>query len=278
MHRSAVVLMMVLLALPTLTGCNKVKARADLKQGNEYYAKEQYRAALKQFQQGLERDPGATFAWRSVGLTALALYRPGDAGAENAQFANTATSAFEKYLADYPEDDKIREYLLTTYVNAKQYDKALVYLDQQARANPADPQVQSYKVKILIQAGRLDEAMRLAQRQTGPGKADSLAAIGMESWNKAYNDPALNAEARGQVVENGLTAIKSALDAKPEFFEAMVYYGLLLREKAKLETDAIKRQEYIDTAIEWQKKAQELRKKDMARQAEEAKQKAKTES
>src|SRR5689334_17370867 len=124
MRRTLMTLALLLLAVPLLTGCRKIQARSELKQGNSLYQSESYRAALKQFQRGLELDPDATFAWRSVGLTALALYRPGDESQENRQFAETATDAFEKYLKDYPEDQKVQDYLMSTYVNAKMYDKA----------------------------------------------------------------------------------------------------------------------------------------------------------
>lgn len=280
MQRSAVIPMMLLLTL-ALTGCERVRARAELKQGNELYAKEQYRAALRQFQKGLEMDPDATFAWRSVGLTALALYQPGNTTPENVGFAKTAIDAFEKYLETNPEAEnreKVQEYLLTTYVNAKQYDEALAYIEQQQRTRPTDPQLQSYRVKILVQANRLDEAMRLAQQQTGEGKAESLYSVGVASWDKAYNDPALNVEARAKVVDTGLAAMKTAIDTKPDYFEAMAYYNLLFREKAKLETDAMKRQEYMTQANDWAKKAVELRKRSLEREAEEAKKQAHTES
>jgi hypothetical protein len=53
----------------------------------------------------------------------------------------------------------------------------------------------------------------------------------------------------------------------------MVYYNLMLREKAKLETDAVKRAEYLAQADEWRDKASALGKKlNEAKKAAEAKQ------
>src|SRR5262245_5355883 len=115
MHRSTPILLaLLLLTAPLLTGCNKVQARVEMKKGNNLYQNENYREALDQFQKGLELDPGATFAWRSVGLTALALFKPGDESPQNKQYADTAIEAFQKYLEDYPDDEKVRQYLLTT--------------------------------------------------------------------------------------------------------------------------------------------------------------------
>lgn len=271
MKRPLVVPVMLLLLLPAL-GCNKFKARAELKHGNALYANEQFKGALAQFQKGLELDPEATFAWRSVGLSALALYKPGDTSPANVKYATTATDAFEKYLQDFPDDEKVREYLLSTYVNAKMYDKAMAYLEEQQRTHPNDPQYVNAQVRLLIESGQLPKAEQLAQNYTGKGRHELLYTIGVSAWNKAYNDPELNFEQRTEMVDTGLAALDKALQAKSDYFEAMVYYNLLYREKAKLETDATKRMEYIAQADQWKEKATVLGKKLQAeRKAAEAK-------
>ncbi len=57
--------------------------------------------------------------------------------------------------------------------------------------------------------------------------------------------------ARGKVVDTGLQAAQKAVTLKPDYFEAMAYYNLLFREKAKLELDPVKAQEWIAKAEEW---------------------------
>jgi tetratricopeptide (TPR) repeat protein len=259
MHRSKVVLAVALLALPLLAGCNKLQARAAFKEGNALYQQEQYRQALRQFQKGLELDPDATFAWRSVGLTALALFRPGDESPENQRYAELAIEAFENYLEDYPDNAKVREYLLTIYVQGKRFDDALAYLDR--NGDPTDPAVARAKVNILTQAQRYEEAWRVAQRAAATEQPQMLYTIGVATWDQAYRNPALNFEQRNKVVDVGLAALKRALAIKPDYFEAMAYYNLLFREKAKLETDGARRLEYLAQADHWMKKAIELRNK-----------------
>jgi tetratricopeptide (TPR) repeat protein len=273
MHRPTTYLLALLLLTPALTGCNKVRARVELKKANALYQQESYSKALPQFQRGIELDPGATFAWRSVGLTALALYRPGDADKQNREYERVAIDAFEKYLADYPDDSRIHEYLLTMYVNSKQYDKALAYIDQQMQATPEKAgELEGMKVNILTQSGRLEQAAQLAQRVPRERRPEILYTVGVSAWDKSFHDPSLDPVTRGKLVDLGLASIKQALDIRPEYFEAMVYYNLLFREKAKLVTDPFQRQTYIDQATEWQQKAVELRKKTQAaQQAEQAK-------
>jgi len=265
MHKTLILPALVLLALPALTGCDKVAARVELKKGNELYKNEQYSEALKQFQLGIKRDPDATFAWRSVGLTALALYRPGDESVKNVQYGKTATEAFEKYLADYPKDQKVRDYLLSTYVNSKRYNDALAYLDRRAQESPQEiPAVQQMKLNILTQAGRLDDAWNLVKQHPEAAKPETYYSLGVAAWDKSYHDSSLDQAARTQLIDNGLDALDKALKLKPEYFEAMVYTNLLYREKAKMQTDANLRTEYTAKADEWQQKALALRKKTMA--------------
>lgn len=252
----------LLVALPAV-GCGKVQARAELKKGNSYYQQEQYSKALSYYQQGLELDPGATFAWRSLGLSALALYRPGDESPKNKEYAETAIDAFEKYLADFPDDEKVEEYLMSTYVNAKQYQDALAFIDQKIAERPEETgKFNRYKVNILIQAGQLNQAYQMAQQLQGEERAVALYSIGQSIWDKSFRDPGtMSFEARSAMIDRGLDALKQSLALKKDYIDAMIYYGLLLREKAKVETDGAKRLEYQQTASEWQKRAIELRKK-----------------
>ncbi|HXO18425.1 MAG TPA: tetratricopeptide repeat protein [Thermoanaerobaculia bacterium] len=251
-----------LLVVPTLAGCGKLQARVELKKGNELYHNEAYTQALKQFQRGLQLDPDATFAWRSVGLTALALYRPGDETPKNIGYGKTATEAFEKYLADYPDDKKLREYLLSTYVNSKRYDDALAYLDKRLQEAPEEAgDIQKLKVNILTQQGRLDDAWRLVQQTPGGAKAEALYSIGVAAWGKSYNDATIDMPTRQRYVDLGLQALDQALKLKPDYFEAMVYTNLLYREKAKMESDANLKADFTAKANDWQQKALALRKK-----------------
>jgi tetratricopeptide (TPR) repeat protein len=268
MQRTLILPVAALLLLPAM-GCGKVQARAELKKGNSYYQQEQYSKALDYYQKGLELDPDATFAWRSLGLSALALYRPGDESPKNMEYANTAIDAFEKYLADHPNDAKIPEYLMSTYVNAKKFDEALAFIDRRIQEKPEEAaNLQRAKITILTQAGRLDQAFQLVQQLQGEERAQALYSIGVSAWDKVFHDPGtLDYESRGRLVDMGMDAIKKALDIKPDYFEAMVYYGLLYRQKAALETDPAKRLEDEQIAADWQQKAIALRKKTQPAQA-----------
>jgi tetratricopeptide (TPR) repeat protein len=265
MQRILILPVSALLVL-SATGCSKVQARADLKKGNSYYTQEQYAKALDYYQRGLKLDPDATFAWRSLGFSALALSRPGDEDAKNKEYGDTAIKAFQKYLAENPEDSKVEDYLMATYVNAGHYDEALRYIDKKAQENPQDaPKWKQARLNILLKADRLDDALALAPQLPPPDRATALYSIGVALWKKVYQDKGqIPMEQRSAMIDKGINAERAALDIKADYSDAMFYYGLLFRERAKIEIDGAKRLEDEKLANEWATKGAELMKKKAA--------------
>ena len=250
-------LLALVLVLLVLAGCHKFQARLEFKAGNGLYRSERYRDALTQFQKGLALDPGATFAWRSVGLTAMALYRPGIEGEENEHLADVAIDAFEKYERAYPNDPRIEEYLITVLINAERYEEALARLERKARAG--DPTAGAAIVNVMVKAGRLPAAFERAHRLGASPDPQLLYTIGVAAWASSYSDATLNLARRSAVVELGLNAIREALDLKPDYFEAMAYYNLLFREKAKVTIDPLEQQKCLALADDWMHQAIALR-------------------
>ncbi len=269
MQRILILPVAALLILPA-AGCGKIEARAELKRGNSFYQQEQYSKAMESYKRGLHLDPDASFAWRSLGLSALALYRPGEAEKKNQEYADTAINAFQKFLAENPEDTKIEDYLMATYVNAGKYDEALKYIDQRDQRKPEDaPKFQQARFNILAKAGRLDDALQQANQLAPADKPAALYSIGTAAWQKVYQDKGtLNADAKNKLIDMGLGVEKQAMDLKPDYSDAMFYYGLLFREKSKLETDGAKRLEDEKAANEWATKGNDLRKKQAAQAAQ----------
>lgn len=269
MQRILILPVAALLILPA-AGCGKIEARAELKRGNSFYQQEQYSKAMESYKRGLHLDPDASFAWRSLGLSALALYRPGEAEKRNQEYADTAIDAFQKFLAENPDDTKIEDYLMATYVNAGKYDEALQYIEQRNQKKPEDaPKFTQAKFNILAKAGRLDDALQQANQLAPADKPAALYSIGTSAWQKVYQDKGtLNAEAKSKLIDMGLSVEKQAMDLKPDYSDAMFYYGLLFREKSKLETDGAKRLEDEKAANEWATKGNDLRKKQAAQAAQ----------
>jgi tetratricopeptide (TPR) repeat protein len=257
------------LLLPFVGGCSKVQARAKFKEGNAFYKEEKFRAALESFQKGMELDPTARQVWRSVGLSALAVYRPGEPGEENARMADTAIAAFEKYLQANPNDAKVREYLLTTLINANKVDQALAALREEERKNPSNPDTRQAIVSLLIKNERFDEAMAEARKPVGARPSPvALYTVGVAHWQRAYqankNPFLMDMPSRERAIAQGLEALEQAYKLAPDDVGTLAYINLLYREKAVIEPDPVKAQEWVAIADEWRNKAMELNKRKAA--------------
>jgi tetratricopeptide (TPR) repeat protein len=83
-------------------------------------------------------------------------------------------------------------------------------------------------------------------------------------WNAAYRDADLTEKQKDEYADLGLAAIEKALTIKPDYWEAVIYKGLLYRVKATLTRDPKKRGELIEQATKLQKLALDLRKEQQA--------------
>lgn len=259
MRRIAATAVLVTLTVG-LGGCDKFAAREHFHRANNYYSDESFQAALHDYQQGLKKDPSATQVWRSVGFSALALYRPGDESQQNKEYAETAIDAFRKYLASYPEDLKVREYLESILMASGRANEAIDMLQEDADKHPGELKYQTGVISAMAEAGLLERAMTRAQSMGSKDPA-LYHAIGVTAWSKSYRNPPADVEKHRQIIELGIKALERALELqgnKPSM-ETLSYINLLWREKVKVEIDPFKQQEYIKIADDYRNRAIELR-------------------
>ena len=79
-------------------------------------------------------------------------------------------------------------------------------------------------------------------------------------WEKAYKDQRLLPAEKYKYVMDGIAATDRALALKPDYMEALTYKNLLLRMRAKLETDPVQKQQLIAEADALRTRAIELNK------------------
>ena len=254
-------ILLILVAGVLLSGCDKLQARMELNKGNSYYKNEKYQDALIQFQKGLALDPSLKFAWRSVALAAMTLYRPGIDTPQNNQYFSTAIDAFKKYLAAFPQDSKAQDFMISTYMNANKYDEVLNYLKGEVRNHPGDLKANKLVVTIFLRTQRIQEAYDWIVAHIPNADAEPYYLVSVYCWDKAYRDATITPQQRAQFIDLGLTAAEKALQMQPDYFDAMIYTNLLYREKAKLQTTDAAKQQYFDKAEEWRTKALALREK-----------------
>ena len=252
-----------LLAVTALSGCNKIKSKQEIKRGNEFLKASQYQTALAAYEEALRLDPGETKLNKHIGIAYMGMYQPGSKHPKDLEFAQKAIDHLKLYVAAYPDDKKALEYLVSMYLNTDRYDDAIAfYQNDLLKRDPKDSKAMQSLAMLYFKKGDFDNGVlwlkkRLEIEGTNP---EVYYLIGVQAWDRSYNYPDVDLELRSRIVEEGLQALNKAVELKPDYFEAISYINLLYREKAKMETDPVKKQEYTDTANQYLQQALDMRK------------------
>jgi tetratricopeptide (TPR) repeat protein len=140
-------------------------------------------------------------------------------------------------------------------------DKAIEAYQRPVSMNPQDPVAYRHVAAVLNRYGRFDETIEWLQmaKEARTTDAEGYYLIATHYWDKVYRDPDLTAEQRREFTALGIDELDAALEINPEYVDAMVYKGLLLREQAKLEPNAATRAELEAQANELRDKAMALK-------------------
>lgn len=139
-------------------------------------------------------------------------------------------------------------------------------LKRQLAADPSDAQACQglaglYNTPVWKGQTRFDDTIATLERCAAQSPADPTGYYVLATflWDKAYRDQALSGPQRLNYAERGLGHIEKALSLKKDFYEAVVYKGLLLRVKAMAVSDTALRDQLMVDALALQKRAAALR-------------------
>lgn len=253
----------LLFAAVALSGCNKIKSKQEIKRGNDFLKAAQYQSALAAYEEALRLDPGENRLHKHIGLAYMGMYQPGSKHAKDLEFAQKAIDHLKEYAAAYPDDKKAREYLVSMYLNTERYDDAInFYENELLKKDPRDSKAMQSLAMLYFKKGDFDNGVKWLKARKGieGDNPEVYYLIGVQAWDRSYNFPDLDPVLRAKIIDEGMEALNKALEMKPDYFEAVSYINLLYREKAKMETDPAKKQEYTDTANKYLQQALEMRK------------------
>src|SRR6185295_13395246 len=130
------------------------------------------------------------------------------------------------------------------------------------KAKPTDPAVYLNLAQYYNRQGQFDKTMEALEERAGkePNNPEAFYTIAVYYWEKAYRDFKLTEKDKKAFVDKGEAAIEKALKLKPDYIEAIVYKGLLLRLQANLEKDPGKQQQLLKEATALSEKANAMRK------------------
>jgi tetratricopeptide (TPR) repeat protein len=261
-QRSVAILSLAMVLLGA-GACDKIKAKQAIKKGNEFFKAQKYETALASYQEAQRLDPDEVKIKKNIGLAYMGLYQPGSKHAKDIEYAGKAIENLKTYVQHYPDDRKAQEFLVSMYLATDSYDDAIAFYQLMLKTNPKDSKAIGSIASMYFKKGDFDKGMEWQKKmaELEGNNPDPYVMIGVQAWDRSYHYPDLDPATRTHIVDEGMNALQKALELKPDSFEAVTYVNLLWREKAKMETDPKKAQEYTDNANKFLAQALELRKK-----------------
>ena len=173
----------------------------------------------------------------------------------------------EQLVKDDPNDVRNLYAMANLFEKFGHVDEAEAAYVKAAELNPNDAKACSalanfYNKPLWDWKARFDEAVTTLERcaslaPTDPGGWQKVSAF---YWDKAYRDPLLDDTKKDEYAEKGLEAVNKALAIKADYFEAVIYKGLLYRVKAAVARNPAERMRYLNDAQDFQKQGLELKK------------------
>jgi tetratricopeptide (TPR) repeat protein len=245
-------------------GCsvfNKLKARDHLNKGVNAYRNAQFQPAIMHFKEAVRLDPTLLNARLYLATAYAQQYIPGGDSEDNKQVAQQAIDAFQDVLKMDGGKTSASTTALASiaqlYYSMKEFDEAKEYNRRRIKLEPNNPEPY-YWIGVLdwgicfprAQTLRVQHNLAAAKDQAHPNDLPVIP----EKLRTGL------AEENGPLVEEGLDALKKAVELKPNDADSMVYLNLLYRQKAEIDPDNETREADLKQAEDWVDKALAARK------------------
>lgn len=265
------------LSLLSLVGCNQLQARMEIREANDAYTKEDYAKALQHYRKAREIDsknfPDLN---RMIGYSLIGLYVPEDTSANNVKYVDAAVVELRKYLKLKPDDVIAREALINLYLNADRTTDAINYFVEWLKTHGNDLDAVRSVAQLYAKQGNFNESLNWYEKITllDSKNPEAYYVYGVVCYEKVAKNPPADMAERIAIIEKGKAALAKATQMNPDYFEALVYHNLLLRQQAVVETDPLKQQALVAEADQVRAKAVEVNNKRKAAAAAQAGQKS----
>ena len=243
-------------------GCNKLKARDMLNQGVQAYKASQFDSAIEKFKQAKALDPSLQTARLYLATAYANQYVPGSPDEANVNKGRQAIAEFKEVLEREPSNlaaiDGIGSLLFNMAAgpppNIDMLKESRSYHQQHIKIKADDPEAY-YWVGLIdwTLSFKANAQARLDYNQANLRKqvkiTDPLPEKVREQFAAAY----------GADVDDGIAALKKAVELRPDYDDAVVYLNLLDRQKADMVASAEDRQKLEEDADALIEKVKEIK-------------------
>lgn len=148
-----------------------------------------------------------------------------------------AAAVIARLIALDPRDTGSYFALVKVYEDAGRFPDAERVLAQAQAVAPDQVQVWTVSAQFYNRAGHFDRTMEMLRRVTEiePQNPQTFYQVAVYFEEKVRKDFTLDRTRQDRYLAEGMDAIDRALALRPDYFEALTYKSLLLRQQARLE-------------------------------------------
>lgn len=256
-------LVALLIVVVATSGCAKLQARDLLNKGVAAFKNAQFDAAVEDFKRAKELDPDLINARLYLATAYASQYIPGAPSDENMRHGQEAVAEYREVLdKDANNLNAIDGLASILYQMAgqpfdpKKFEESKSFHQKHIQIKPQDPQPY-YSVGVIdwALAYRGNNEMRSDYNKAHINKqvkdTDPLPPDVRQAYTQKY----------GAMVDDGIKALQTAIQLKPDYDDAMTYLNLLLRRKADMVESAAERDALTKQADDLLDKVKELKQK-----------------
>jgi len=249
----------------TATGCAKLKARDELNKGVAAYRDGKFDQSIEFFKEAKDNDPTLMNARLYLATAYATQYIPGAPSDENVRMGQAAVKEFQDVLSVDPASisaiDGIGSILYNmagTPYSREKFEESKTYHMKHISLKPEDPEPYYW-------IGVIDWTLTYRDNLEMRGK-----------WRLAHvakalkDDEPMPPEVRddymkndGQLIDEGITNLRKAVELRPDYDDAMAYLNLMLRRKADEAASPDERASLLKEADSLVDKAKEIKQRKM---------------
>lgn len=239
-----------------LSGCqekiNYLRARNQLNEGVKSFTAANYPIAVDYFTKAIELDPELIDAKSYRAYSYMMQYIPGGESDENRKLAQQALDGFADVLGMDEKNQLALQSIASLYFNMSEMELSKESYQKLLAKHP-DNKEALYTIGVINWT------------QTYQPRIEVRASLGMKPEDPG---PIKDQEAREELaeenlplIEEGLDALKKAIEIDPDYDDAMAYVNLLYRERADLGETKEEYDQYSMMADEMVQKALDTKKR-----------------
>jgi tetratricopeptide (TPR) repeat protein len=187
-------------------------------------------------------------------------------GTDKLNDLDKAVPIAQQLIAQEPNEPTNYQALGKLYEDAGRYEEAEDQFKKGVAAKPNDANGYAVLAGYYSRQGEFEKMMEAwyARAKMEPNNPEAWQAIGSEYQGEVFKNKKLTPAKAKEYIASGLEAEDKALALNGEYFEALSYKNILLRQQALLEKDPAKQKELIAQADDLRNKATDVQKKQNA--------------